>query len=350
MADDWVILLDHTMQLGAEKLLVIMGIRESLIDCSRPLQYEDLEPLWMSASALWTGDFIADILERLQHTLGRVKYAVGDYAGDLRRGLRLAGISHVHDITHRIALSLKHLYADDPIYQDVSRRLASVRRQFGQAVAAHLLPPSQRTKARYHNLRPIVAYSQHILAYLNRPGDPIPQERPFREAMAWITEYQAFFREMDEVTTMVCEVERLVKWHGLSEDTVTQCCQRLSSVSTEKGMHVKFDILIYFQLTLALPHIFGTIVCTSDILESAFGKYKNYVSCNPMAGITDLALCIAAFTCPLTAQEITEALEHTRESEVRRWACIYLGPTLFQKRRQAFSGSQKCETAHLTLQ
>ncbi|MCK5521154.1 MAG: hypothetical protein KAI81_08580, partial [Candidatus Marinimicrobia bacterium] len=209
----------------------------------------------------------------------------------------------------------------------------------GQTVAGHLLPPTQRTKARYHNLRPIVAYSKHILAYLSRPGKPVPTDQAFREAMAWILEYQAFFREMDEVTTMVCEVERLVKWHGLSEATVHQCCQRLSTVSTEKGMHFKFDILVYFHITLALPHIFDTIVCTSDILESAFGKYKNYVSCNPMAGITDLALCIAAFTCPLTAQEITEALEHTREADVTRWACIYLGPTLFKKRRQAFSES-----------
>jgi len=95
-------------------------------------------------------------------------------------------------------------------------------------------------------------------------------------------------------------------------------------------------------MTLALPRVFNTIVCTSDILESAFGKYKNYVSCNPMAGITALVLCIAAFTCPLTPQVITEALEQIREQDVTRWACIYLGPTLLKKRRDAFSGSQKC--------
>lgn len=78
VADDWVILLDHTMQLGAEKLCVILGIRESLIDFSRPLEYEDLEPLWMSASAQWNGEFISEILARLQRQLGRLKYAVGD--------------------------------------------------------------------------------------------------------------------------------------------------------------------------------------------------------------------------------------------------------------------------------
>ncbi len=64
-ADDWVILLDHTIQLGAEKLFVILGLRERTIDFGRPLQYEDLEPLWMSASAHWNGDVIREVLERL---------------------------------------------------------------------------------------------------------------------------------------------------------------------------------------------------------------------------------------------------------------------------------------------
>ncbi len=342
IADDWVVLLDHTNQLGTEKLFVILGLRESTIDFGRPLQYEDLEPLWMSASAQWNGDFIREVLERLERKLGRIKYAVGDYGSDIRKGLRLAGIPHVHDVTHRIALSLKHLYAEDPIYQDASHRLAHIRQQFGQTVAAHLLPPKQRTKARYHNLRPIAAYGQHMLTYLSRPHAASPEGDAFRDAMAWMIEYQAFFSEMHEVTTVVCEVERLVKWHGLSAVTIDQCCQRLSKVSTEKGMQFTFDILAYFHMTLALPRVFDTIVCTSDILESAFGKYKNYVSYNPMAGITDLALCIAAFTCSLSQEEIAEALEHVREHDVIKWARLYLGPTLLKKRRQVFSESPKC--------
>ncbi len=60
-----------------------------------------------------------------------------------------------------------------------------------------------------------------------------------------------------------------------------------------------------------------------------------------MAGITDLALCIAAFTSSLDPQEITEALEYVREHDVIRWARVYLGLSLLRKRQQAFSESQK---------
>jgi hypothetical protein len=297
----------------------------------------------LSASAQWNGDFVRDIVERLQLTLGRITYAVGDDGSDIRKGLRLAGIPHIHDVTHRIALSLKHLYAEDPIYQDVSQRLAPIRQQFGHTVAAHLLPPNQRTKARYHNLRPLAAYGQHLLTYFERSPVSVPTEESFREAMTWIHESRTFFAEMREVTSVVCAIKRQVKHHGLSSGTLHHCCQVLSPVSTEKGLQVKFDILVYFHMMLALPRVADTLLCTSDILESAFGKYKNYVSCNPMAGITDLALCIAAFTCSLTPPEITDALEQVREQDVIRWGRLYLGPTLLKKRRQAFAESPKSE-------
>ena len=56
VADDWVLLLDHSIQLGPDKLLVIFGIREETIDFRRPLHYEDLDPVWMCASSQWNGD------------------------------------------------------------------------------------------------------------------------------------------------------------------------------------------------------------------------------------------------------------------------------------------------------
>jgi len=336
-ADDWIILLDHCVRLGAEKLFVILGIRESAIDFSRPLRYADLEPLWISASAHWNGPFVHDVVERLQRRLGRIKYAVGDYGSDIRTGLRLAGIPHVHDVTHRIALILKDLYADDPAYREVSQRFAHIRHHFWLTVAGPLLPPKQRTKSRYHSLRPLAVYAQDILAYLDRPRPSTQNKEAFREAITWVREYRAFFAEMLDITSVVCEVERLVKHHGLSPETLDACCQPLSRLSTAKGLHFKFDILVYFHMILALPNMKETLLCTSDILESAFGKYKTYLSNNPMAGITDLALCIAAFTSSLAPHTITEALEYSREQDVAQWTRVFLGSTVLKQRQYAFS-------------
>jgi len=78
------------------------------------------------------------------------------------------------------------------------------------------------------------------------------------------------------------------------------------------------------------------ILISSDIIESAFGKYKNYVSLNPMAGVTNLILCISAFTASLTNNDIKKALESTTIYDIKEWTRKFIGKTLLQKRRDAF--------------
>ena len=78
------------------------------------------------------------------------------------------------------------------------------------------------------------------------------------------------------------------------------------------------------------------LLITSDVKESAFWKYKNYVSRNPMACVTNLALSIAAFTCLLDENEIIKSLENTAINDVKRWTRENIGETLFKKRRLAF--------------
>ena len=78
------------------------------------------------------------------------------------------------------------------------------------------------------------------------------------------------------------------------------------------------------------------LLITSDIIESSFGKYKNYVNQNPMAGITNLILSLSAFTSTLNEEDIKKALENTIIYDVKEWTKRNIGKTLFQKRKEAF--------------
>ena len=42
-AQDWIIIIDESIQLGQEKLLVILSVRSSNIDFKKPLNYKDVE-------------------------------------------------------------------------------------------------------------------------------------------------------------------------------------------------------------------------------------------------------------------------------------------------------------------
>ncbi len=340
-ADDWIIVLDHTIRLGPKKLCVVMGIREADIDFQRPLCLQDLTPLREIARAHWTGDTIAPMVRELQHELGTIRYAVGDYGSDIKKGLRLADIAHIHDVTHHIALILKALYANDPTYQDVTRRLARIRKEFAQTDAAHLFPPKQRTKSRYHNLKPLAEYGRHVRHYLSRPHDANEAEQRLRQALLWLPSKTAFFDELWEISTLVSTIEWHVKHRGLSPTSIAVCCRVLDTATTEKGRCFKARMLHYFQLTCTLVDASECLLCTSDILESAFGKYKNWLSDNSTAGITGLALCIAAFTSSLETHELKTAYEDTTTHDVQTWIRDNIGTTLLKKRRDAFSEQQK---------
>lgn len=53
-ADDWIIILDESIGIGQEKVLVILGIRRSHVDFSRPLMLQDMEPITVKSKERWT--------------------------------------------------------------------------------------------------------------------------------------------------------------------------------------------------------------------------------------------------------------------------------------------------------
>jgi len=76
-----------------------------------------------------------------------------------------------------------------------------------------------------------------------------------------------------------------------------------------------------------------TFLCSSDIIETTFGKYKNELSKNPMNGITNLALIIPAFTSNLDEQEIKKAIENCTCKLIKEWSELNLCKSLSAKRK-----------------
>ena len=107
-------------------------------------------------------------------------------------------------------------------------------------------------------------------------------------------------------------------------------------LKSRNGKWIKKQLFQHITDTILLIRNRSTpVLCSSDIIESAFGKYKNYVSSNPMAGITNLVLCIAAFTASLDEKEIVQCLEKFTIKDVKNWTKKHLKDSLFKKRREA---------------
>ena len=329
-ADDWIIILDHSIQLGRGKLFVVFGIRESEIDFTRPLIFQDLEPLILVPKEKWDGEVVRDYLIELKGEIGNILYAVGDYGGDLKKGLELAGIKHVHDIGHRFALILKKIYEKDEDFVEFMTKAAKMAKKLAQTEFAYVIPPKRRTKSRFQNIDTIITWGSKVLKRLR--GRKIGKE--VRQKLKWLKKYQPLIEELSEINAVIREIEKILKSEGISKKTVNRCNRILKRLTTDNGKIVGKEISEYLkEAVLLLPETAG-ILCSSDIIESSFGKYKNYLSNNAMAGLTNLALCIAAFTSSLEKCEIKLALETTSVADVKQWTQKNIGKTLLQKRRE----------------
>jgi len=314
--DDWILIADESIGIGQEKVLVILGIRRSHIDFTRPLVMQDMKPITVKSKQRWTGQDIANELNKAKEILGTVIYAVTDAGSTLKCGLREAGIKQVYDITHAMAIILQRLYEKDETFKDYTHKAAQMRFKLCCSKHAHLIPPNQRSKSRFLNIDTISKWGMDVLHALQNKDISVEE----RDQLQWVKEKEAFVVEMGSIIEVVQNISRILKHEGLSKLTKLKCISMLSSCKDGRLKEFKSYILNYLdEHTKEIKHQKETILCCSDIIESAFGRYKNELSKNPMSGITDLVLIIPALTAKLTEASITEAIDSCTVKDIALW-------------------------------
>jgi len=175
-ADDWAWLIDHSVQIGQEKCLVILGIR-----LSRPpprgqcLRHEDMELIELAPAKSWTRSQVDAALEKAADTAGHVpRVIVDDHGVDLHGGVELfrrrhrqtsegkASAVEIYDAKHKAACLLRRLLENNPRWQAFTSHLGQSGCAVQQTELAFLTPAAPRPKARFMNLGPPGA------------GDPAP--------------------------------------------------------------------------------------------------------------------------------------------------------------------------------
>lgn len=332
-ADDWILILDESIGIGQEKVLVILGIRRSKIDFTRPLTLQDMEPILVKSSEKWTKENIAKELKIIKKKLGTVIYAVTDAGSSLKSGLRDSGINWVYDITHAIAIFLDRIYRKNECFKAFTHNAGQMRFKLCCSKNAHLIPPNQRSKSRFLNIDILSKWAIKALAACN--ADEITDEE--RLQLKWVKDMESFILELNILITTIQKVSIILKNEGLSKKTMKKCIDCLKKC--RKGKLLQFKKLMTNYLkenTKYITKYKEKLLCCSDIIESTFGKYKNELSKNPMCGITDLVLIIPAFTANLTVEWINEAIDNCTVKDIKKWNKENLCNSLLSKRKEVF--------------
>lgn len=107
-ADDWVIILDHTCQLGPHKCLIVLGIRLShWATLNRPLVIQDLSVLMIRVVTSSTGLLVQQQLLEVQARIGTIAAIVSDQGSDLVCGSKLFANQQAEEATRGNSANLQ---------------------------------------------------------------------------------------------------------------------------------------------------------------------------------------------------------------------------------------------------
>jgi hypothetical protein len=169
--DDWIFVIDETVALGALKCLVVLGIPASrLAETGYSPRHCDMMVLAVEVTASSTGVWVAAVLEQVSARTGVPVQIVCDHGSDLRKGIALfrqqaSSCVETYDISHAIATQLKAHWRDDAPWQAFLKQAGTTLSHFQQTDLAFLLPPRQRTKARYMAIDAHIDWAQRLIGY-----------------------------------------------------------------------------------------------------------------------------------------------------------------------------------------
>jgi len=346
-ADDWVWLADHSVQIGDEKVLAIVGIR--LCDLPKPgecLQHHDLHLIALVPSEAWTRPDVDRVLEEATERTGVPRVIVTDHGSDLYGGVQLFQERHpetaeLYDVKHKAACLLKHRLEDEPRWKEFQTKVGQTRCAVQQTELAFLTPPAPKAKARFMNLEPQLAWAEEVLKVLYHPSAQVQEwaspER-MQEKLGWLKTFAEPLAEWSEWQQVVNITVRFVNGQGVYRGMGRALRQQLPRTFAHRSSAGLAKELIGFLARQARQAQPGErLVGSTEVLESCFGKMKQLEKQQARGGFTSLLVSFGALLAETSTNAVNAALQHSGTKKVLDWCKQHLGTTLFAQRKIAFA-------------
>jgi len=341
-ARDWVWMVDHSVQIGRCKCLVILGVRLGDLPADRPLAHHDMEPIALVPMCHATQEAVAACLEGAVAATGVPRLILSDHGADLHGGVERFRRLHPetsegYDVKHKAACLLKRRLGRDARWGAYATRLGQTKFAVQQTELAFLTPPSQRSKARFMNLGTLVAWGNRTLALLDDPSWPerfgVSAER-VESKLGWLKPYRAELVSWENCQELIDRTWEFVRRRGYYVGAGFDLARELPEAP---GMAGELrEELIGFVREESLPVPLGERwPGTTEVLESCFGKLKALEDRQSKSGFTGLVLSVGAMVSSWTTERVSEALDRCRVRDVSAWCRRQLGETLRSQRTRA---------------
>ena len=165
----WVWIVDHVVQTGQEKCLLIVGIRLSAVPAvGAYLTHADVEPIAVYPVTQSNGEIVYQQLEEARKQTGVPREILSDQGSDLLKGITQFCQAHpetsfIYDVKHKVAAVLKRELGADAAWHEFARLAGQTTQRVQQTALAAVAPPRPRRKARYMNAGELVTWGVRMV-------------------------------------------------------------------------------------------------------------------------------------------------------------------------------------------
>lgn len=350
-ADDWIWLVDHLVQAGKLKCFVVLGIRGENLPKDRPLKKSDMEVLAVLPVETSNGSIVCEQLIELVPITGVPRAIVADHGSDIKLGIeqfcKLTGRNgtiYLYDIKHCIANLLKAELANDGIWNSFLEFAAISKKYLQQTNLAGLMPPNQRSKARYMNLESMVSWGIKILESFDSGDYPTNVDlHKLQCKLGWIPFFREDLKEWRRILDRAIYTETHIRTYGYSKgvsDAIKIEFAKMDDCTRSTNFEIDItQAVLKEELKL---HIGEIQLGSTEVLESSFGHYQELIKEQSSSGFTGSILALPAMFSKKTAKSIKAAIEGTTIKQIREWISTNIGQTV-QAQRVAWLGKKKTE-------
>lgn len=345
--NDWVYILDHTIEFGTKKCLVVLGITLERFRANKCIIcHQDMEVLAIDITEKANSASVTNTLCRVAENAGNPAQILSDggnaIIGGARDFIKKAKsadsnykVIHSYDVTHKTALILEHHLKDDEHWKKFVRFVSETKRCLLHTVLSYIAPPKPKDKARWANFDIYLKWAEMVLCWGKRGHQKAEQDK-FNDKLSWLQEFKLHIAEWRTMLDILEALKKEVKNNGLNEKTRRAFEQATAKfqLHTPRLVAIKNEAIAYINKECAgLSDIYPGC---SDIIESVFGKYKIFSGRSPMKEVGKMVLTIPAFTGNIDYAEVKAAMENVSAADVKKWLGENIGVSLFTKRKQAF--------------
>ena len=349
-ADDWIWMADHSSQIGPEKALVILGLRASQMPPPGvALTHQHVRVLTVQPGVDWKREDMARAYEELADRIGAPQALLCDGAVELREGAEVLrkyrdDVTILGDFKHYAANVMKKVLGASDRFARFTAQVGITRSAIQQTELGHLTPPSPRPKARFMNLAATLVWAQMVLWQLAHPYSKTRREittERMNEKLGWMRTFRDDILRWDACQAVVSASITFINEQGLFRGAADQLAEELDSLPIFPESQAVADQLLEFVRQSEAKLAEGQrLPLSTEILESAFGLYKQLERQHSKGGFTSLLATFGALLKPATPESIRRDFDRVSVLQTRTWVAQNLKKTLASKRKTAYAESK----------